>query len=177
MECAADGHKGRRRRGGLKTRERRDRMRERERKMRACWRVCWSARSKVPSDPKGRRNVFIPSPTPPSDQEGLSRHEWFIPSISGDYFIYPEDPLLLLSLSLQSAHIADFSYHRRRSRDSRPMKSSTDTSKSPRSIRGFVMGEKNFATSWRSQLHFVLGKWDPFINPHRCPSRVSGHVA
>lgn len=148
MECAADGHKGRRRRDGLKTRERKEREGEEKREKDAgdaCWRVCWLARSKVPSDPKGRRNVFIPFPTPLSDREGLSRHEWFIPSISGDYFIYPEGPpLFLLSLSLQSAHIADFSDHRRRSRDSRPIKSSTDTSKFPRSIRGFVTRGKKF---------------------------------
>lgn len=100
MECAADRHKGQRRRGGLKTREKERGERKREKDAGdACWRVCWSTRSKVPCEPKGRRNVFIPFPTPPSDQEGLSRHEWFIPSISGDYFIYPEGPLFLLSLS------------------------------------------------------------------------------
>lgn len=43
---------------------------------------------KVPCDPKGDRTFlsrFLPSL---SDQECLSRLEWFIPSISGDYFIY-----------------------------------------------------------------------------------------
>lgn len=53
------------------------------------WRGTWSGQSSLRSE--GGQNVFIPfHPSLPflSDQECLSRLEWFIPSISGDYFIY-----------------------------------------------------------------------------------------
>lgn len=53
------------------------------------WGGTWSGQSSLRSE--GGQNVFIPfHPSHPflSDQECLSRLEWFIPSISGDYFIY-----------------------------------------------------------------------------------------
>lgn len=141
MECAADGHKGRRRRGGLKTRE----TRERGRKIRA---------TRVEGD-VGRPGVkFLPirkgggtflSRLHPLRLIRKASHDTsdLFPPFLG-IILYIQRTSSFLSLSLLSAHIADFSYHRRRSRDSRPMKSSTDTSKSPRSIRGFAMGEKKF---------------------------------
>ena len=45
-----------------------------------------NGQSKVACDPKGDR-TFLSRFRPLSDQECLSRLEWFIPSISGDYFM------------------------------------------------------------------------------------------
>lgn len=94
--------------GGCSSEERRlksERARKKGRESKAtdaCWRVSSPARSKVPCDPKGRQNVFIPFPTPVSPRlirkASHDTSDLFPPFLG--IILYIQNPTLSLSLFL-----------------------------------------------------------------------------
>lgn len=186
MECAADGHKGRRRRGWLKN-ERGERS-EGGRKMRATRVEGYVGRLGVKflAIRKGGRTFLSRfQPLRLIKKASHDTSDLFPPFLGIILYIQRAPFLPSLSLFLSRARTPrTFPDYRRRSRDSRPMKSSRRYVEVPSIHSRFCQGRKNFANSWRSDPRFVSRKWHSFINFYYlftliscCPSLVSGHVA